>query len=240
MAAQFGIVALVAALAATITILGSLLKRSETPSEEVNNAVVVAEAEANGEPNQPEATCDCGDASEQEDASGDAIDDPKPTYDKDKYPYVVEGLNNPSTYEETLKSLKGKVFGKTFEGGFSEKGECVGLVKENTGMYDGVGVSTSSWSQGEFVKDNDIPIGTAIATFVDKEYPSSSQHAAIYLGKSDDGIIVLDQWNKYEKNVETGEWEFKEHRPAEVRTIRYKTTENKDYRNNGDYYYVIK
>src|SRR5262245_47143460 len=72
-------------------------------------------------------------------------------------------------------------------------GQCVALVQAWCGAP-----STGVWREGIKVKGNDALItkGTAIATFVDGHYPGmpSGNHAAIYLGQNQYGILVIDQW----------------------------------------------
>ena len=72
-------------------------------------------------------------------------------------------------------------------------GQCVALVQAWAGAP-----STGIWQQGIKVKGNDALIakGTAIATFFDGHYPSnpSGNHAALYLGQTEHGIRVIDQW----------------------------------------------
>jgi hypothetical protein len=44
-------------------------------------------------------------------------------------------------------------------------------------------------------KGTALDVGTAIATFVNGEYPQNATgHAAVYLGQDGVGIQVLDQW----------------------------------------------
>ncbi|WP_434623590.1 BPSL0067 family protein [Azospirillum sp. B2RO_4] len=71
-------------------------------------------------------------------------------------------------------------------------GQCVALVQKATGAPP-----TSQWIKGPDVWGNaTIPVGTAIATFINGKYPSmsSGNHAAIYMGQDKDGIHVIDQW----------------------------------------------
>lgn len=89
-------------------------------------------------------------------------------------------------------------------------GECARLLQH---FIPGIGL-TSSWRPGENVVDvlasgRSIPIGTAIATFVNGRYPTHGRrHAALYLGpnmscKSSPktgkcslmSIRMMDQWN---------------------------------------------
>jgi len=71
-------------------------------------------------------------------------------------------------------------------------GQCVQFVQECAGAPP-----SSQWKGGESVAGNDIPLGTAIATFDDNgRYPNAStgNHAAIYDGQDQNGIWVYDQW----------------------------------------------
>ncbi len=70
-------------------------------------------------------------------------------------------------------------------------GECVDLVKlcSNAPM-------TRYWKPGKKVFGNDIPPGTAIATFRRGKYPNKSgYHAAIYSHQDENGIYAWDQWH---------------------------------------------
>lgn len=85
------------------------------------------------------------------------------------------------------------------------KGDCVELVK---GMVPGlIGHSTQDWRPGKRVLDTtDLPVGTAIANFVNGRYPKhdTGQHAAIFLGYDGKSAIwVMDQWkgDKYKPHV---------------------------------------
>ncbi len=78
--------------------------------------------------------------------------------------------------------------------------QCASLTKA---MYPGLG-SASGWQQGELVQDNDIPIGTPVATFnYNGNYgPANSpggiskgSHTGIYLGQNKTGVTLLHQWN---------------------------------------------
>jgi hypothetical protein len=50
------------------------------------------------------------------------------------------------------------------------------------------------WKEGEKVKGAAIQTGTAIATFIDGEYPShpTGNHAAIYVEQNASGLVVWD------------------------------------------------
>lgn len=70
--------------------------------------------------------------------------------------------------------------------------QCVALVQ-----HYAKAPHTAHWRAGKPAKgDMSIPVGTAIATFVDGKYPNlgTGNHAALYLGQAAGGIIVIDQW----------------------------------------------
>lgn len=94
----------------------------------------------------------------------------------------------------------------------NDKGEaqCVDLIFRTLGAP-----RPSDWKPGRPVtRGADIPVGTAIATFVEGKYPNddSGQHAAIYLGQNAEGIKVIEQY----KNITP--------RNVAVRTIRWDNT----------------
>ena len=72
-------------------------------------------------------------------------------------------------------------------------GQCVALAQATSDVG-----YTSTWSPGAQVEgDTDIAVGTVIATFgSDGTYTNTygQSHTAIYLGQSDQGIYVEDQW----------------------------------------------
>jgi hypothetical protein len=77
--------------------------------------------------------------------------------------------------------------------------ECVEFIRQSLDAPH-----TSKWREGGKIhrlspgESDPVARGTAIATFVDGEYPqtgNSGKHAAIYLGQNTEGIQVLDQWN---------------------------------------------
>jgi hypothetical protein len=100
-------------------------------------------------------------------------------------------------------------------------GQCVAFVKEASGAP-----RTPLWKEGEKVRGAAIEIGTAIATFINGQYPSHphGNHAAIYVEQNDSGIVVWDQW--------LGQ-------PVHKRTIRFKGDKCDDPSNNGDAFSVI-
>jgi hypothetical protein len=76
------------------------------------------------------------------------------------------------------------------------KGECVELIKQ---MVPGlIGHSTEDWRPGAHVLDTEnLPVGTAIATFVNGRFPrrNTGQHAALFLGYAGKAALwVMDQW----------------------------------------------
>lgn len=82
---------------------------------------------------------------------------------------------------------------------------------------------TQQWRPGVRVRDaKSLPVGTTIATFVNGRYPNAgSMHAAVYVSKDANGILVWDQW--------VG-------RPVSRRVIRWNGS---GLANNGNSYYVI-
>ncbi len=76
--------------------------------------------------------------------------------------------------------------------------ECVALVEDWAGAPHG---AASSWHRGDKVLGNaHIARGTAIATFPDGHYEG---HAAVYLGETNDGIRVFDQWRGHKPSERT-------------------------------------
>jgi hypothetical protein len=104
-----------------------------------------------------------------------------------------------------LRPKPGKTLEQSYVGiGFTNdqgNAECVDFIKQTLGAP-----ATIAWSEGKkVVKGGNIPAGTAIATFVKGKYPqhgSTGMHAAIYLGQTPEGIVVLDQFRK-QGNVQT-------------------------------------
>jgi len=111
--------------------------------------------------------------------------------------------------EELLKRFDkmGETIGKS-----AGSGECVALVQK----YAGLG-RTGEWEKGKSVKDNPlVPLGVA-ATFIGEKdkYPSypTGNHAVIVLDKTEKGLLVVDQFNKRDKDDKI------EHVPARVSEI---------------------
>jgi hypothetical protein len=70
--------------------------------------------------------------------------------------------------------------------------QCVALVRHYAGVP-----ATSGWKQGASVVGNQfIRKGTAIATFINGKYANQQHgnHAALYMGNTLNGILVMDQW----------------------------------------------
>jgi hypothetical protein len=93
--------------------------------------------------------------------------------------------------------------GKTLEEAYAGKGyvapgvtgtQCVSFLKMTIPGL--MGKTTKMWVKGDDVKKGTpLPVGTAIATFVNGQYPQNATgHAAVYLDQNDAGIQVLDQW----------------------------------------------
>lgn len=105
-------------------------------------------------------------------------------------------------------------------------GSCAALVQH----YSRVG-RTSNWKEGARVRGTTVQRGTAIATFVDGEYPNkaSGNHAAFYISQDMRGIWVVDQWESLPK--------------PHKRHIRFNGTNAdgsyKDPSNNGDALSII-
>lgn len=111
---------------------------------------------------------------------------------------------------------------ETHVGKVVDNGQCVRLVQVACGAPH-----TSLWAVGPTVKGNScVPVGTAIATFVDGVYPNlaAGNHAAIYMGQDGNGIQVIDQWSG---------------RPTGPRTIRFKGGSSGSASNDGDCFSVI-
>ena len=99
-------------------------------------------------------------------------------------------------------------------------GECVDLVK-----LCSKAPLTRYWKPGEKVFGNDIPPGTAIATFRRGKYPNKSgYHAAIYSHQDKNGIYAWDQWHG---------------QPVHLRYIKARQS-HKDAGNNASKYRVIR
>jgi len=99
--------------------------------------------------------------------------------------------------------LPSGVTGQTLEQAYAGKGytvpgangtQCVSFLKATIPAL--AGKTTRMWVKGDDVNQGTaLDAGTAIATFVNGEYPQNATgHAAVYLGQDGNGIQVLDQW----------------------------------------------
>lgn len=72
-------------------------------------------------------------------------------------------------------------------------GHCVALVREIAPAPP-----TSQWRRGVPAKGSGLAAGTLIATFDGEgRYTNASDgssHAAVFLGETEDGLLVIDQW----------------------------------------------
>jgi hypothetical protein len=103
--------------------------------------------------------------------------------------------------------------------------QCVDLIMHTLGAP-----RTPEWKQGRPVtRGADIPVGTAIATFVDGHYPSNKtgQHAAIYLSQNETGIDVVEQFVGIDKNK------------VAFRNIRWSTIDGKLSNRGGAYSTIL-
>lgn len=82
---------------------------------------------------------------------------------------------------------------------------------------------TATWKQGPKVRGNNIPPGTAIASFRNGKF--ANDHAAILISEEPDGLWVRDQFTTPPK-------------PWGKRFLKF-TKDKKDLSNNGDLFYVI-
>ena len=130
-----------------------------------------------------------------------------------------------------------------------DTGECVRLVQV---MLPQVG-HTSTWRPGERVLDvlargENIPPGTAVATFVNGRLPTDgNRHAAFYEGpvRNTDGslrgIILLDQWNPHptSHNPNPAPRDKIKRRTAEIRGKMRLDGSFPDISDNAEAFYVI-
>lgn len=111
-------------------------------------------------------------------------------------------------------------------------GECVPLVQRATGAP-----RTAEWRQGEPVQGNlTLAPGTAIATFDSNgrygNHTDGASHAAIYLGQSEEGIRVIDQWNERRNG------EIVRRKSPDERIIRFDNPRGHLVDQGGSYYVV--
>jgi hypothetical protein len=77
--------------------------------------------------------------------------------------------------------------------------ECVSLIRRFAKTP-----ATFLWREGSSVMgDRTLAHGTAIAIFVKGKWPAKphGNHAALYLGQVSDGMYIMDQWNRSDKEV---------------------------------------
>ncbi len=122
-----------------------------------------------------------------------------------------------------------------YKGQYFGNHHCVAFVQEVAGAPK---QASLIWRPGPKVRGNfEIEKGTAIATFDGNGiYPDNKkgQHAAIYMGQNESGLIVYDQY----VSKPVGESFIKFYRPQK-QTPFVKETELINMSVDGDYYYVI-
>ena len=126
----------------------------------------------------------------------------------------------PYTYPKVTDLEKTSMFGNH---------QCVALVRHYASAP-----ATLSWKQGAAVMGNSLlRKGTAIATFISGKYANQQHgnHAALYMGQTPSGILVMDQWKG--KSLDT----------ISSRTLRAKGQHKNglfiDPSNNADAFFVI-
>lgn len=123
---------------------------------------------------------------------------------------------------------------KRFLGQSVGNGQCVAFARAAALLPH-----TSVWSRSEWVPDATLVVGTAIATFDPAgryiNDTNGRSHAAIYIGQTASGIIVLDQWVSTIKGSD-GKIEHLV-QPVHERTILFRNTTKMV--NDGRNYYVI-
>ncbi|GAB3435515.1 BPSL0067 family protein [Massilia solisilvae] len=123
---------------------------------------------------------------------------------------------------------------RKFENTSVGSGQCVAFVQAATQVGP-----TRFWKRGALVRGANLAVGTVIATFDEEGHyandTSGKSHAAIYLGQTAAGIIVLDQW--METRRAPGGVVARTAHPVSERTISFlaKTRAVNDGRN----YYVV-
>lgn len=134
-----------------------------------------------------------------------ALSDPKKALQDVRVAYDDAALKAGKSDAEVTKALDklDNLVGK-YEGN-PKKVSCVVLVQK----FSGLGNARDTWKEGDSVKDKPLLPFKAAATFVNGKYESNptGNHAVIVLDKTNDGLVVFDQY--------TG-------KPAGIRTIRYK------------------
>jgi hypothetical protein len=111
---------------------------------------------------------------------------------------------------------------EAYKGQAVGNGQCVAFVETAAQTP-----RTADWKRGVLVRGNDVPRGTAIATFDDDgtygNHTDGTSHAAILVAEQDDGLLVWDQWKNH---------------PVSQRTIHFRNGAG-DPVNDGDQFYVI-
>lgn len=100
------------------------------------------------------------------------------------------------------------------------KGECATGVQYVFAKAGNPLGKTSTWRQGTKVRGNNIPAGTAIASFRNGKY--ANDHAAILIKETTQGLEVWDQW----KGKAWGS-----------RVLKF--SKGQDRSNNGNMFYVV-
>jgi hypothetical protein len=113
--------------------------------------------------------------------------------------------------------------------------QCVELVRKVTGISEGV----TDWRRGTNVRDQRLPVGTPLATFMDRRgNPSqfydahegvgapgnNTTHAAILAGYTDDGILVAEQYVGAGPHLQ--EYKFNDRRGGEKAAENYYSINN--------------
>ncbi len=115
-----------------------------------------------------------------------------------------------------VASFEGQVLGPP-----PYQGECaagVQVIFSRAGIILGL---TRTWRPGVRVRGNNVPAGTAIASFQNNRY---WKHAAILIRETSVGLDVWDQW--------AGQ-------PWHRRTLRFNDSDTANGSNNGNLFYVI-
>jgi hypothetical protein len=113
-------------------------------------------------------------------------------------------------------------------------GQCVAFVQTAASVGP-----TQRWTRGALVRGTVVPIGAVIATFDENgryaNDTNGASHAAIYLGQTAAGILVLDQWVESKRSAD-GAVEKHRH-PVSERLITFLPKSRPV--NDGRNYYVV-
>jgi hypothetical protein len=128
-------------------------------------------------------------------------------------------------YTASLNTVNQKVAA----GQLVDNGQCVALVENVASMPN-----TSHWQKGTQVQgDTNLTPGTVIATFDDngryENHTNGTSHAAIYVGQTSEGILVVDQWKGSHGRPDY---------PPHQRLIRFKNKKGNKV-NQAENYYVV-